>query len=103
MACAIALEAFGLGDHVGGGELKQDREPPQIGIAWVALARLHIGDPALLQVASQGQLLLREAKLFPASFDRLPQSSLEERRGGQHERSLLAAALYLNVIYVEDL
>ena len=57
------LDAFGAGDQLGGAEVESGGEAAQAGVARIAVAVLYVGDPALVEVGAQRELLLCKTQL----------------------------------------
>ena len=63
-----ALALLGESDQLRSRQLKSCGQPPETRVARIALSRLDVGDPALVQFGLVGQLLLGQTELLAARF-----------------------------------
>lgn len=81
------LKLLGARDEIRSCQAKAAGKPVQAAVARVALTGLHVGEPPLMQAGVVRELLLRQAKLFPASPGRKSEGMLRRSRR-RHARRL---------------
>jgi hypothetical protein len=77
----LSLDLLGQSEQLRGGQFQPGGQAPEACVAGVALARLDVADPSLVQVGVVGELLLGQPELFAAGFDGEGESGLEGRQG----------------------